>query len=791
VAQIVAALAGGGPHLFVTLSNILTWIRNWRPTRGHFFARLLDRIVSVFTPGELPPYLSETLALLNRLRFDVKTVALVETDEASGRLARGVDQATKALAVRLQDATMTTSGPGRVIFANPLGCKWREQGRPVSRLIPFHRGFCRALVPSFRRQQTLHEALSRNTLFLAWAKARHWEHTMFVSDEVATKLFESDLPWKLERFRQMAFAGRLQEVYSSWVMPYASPKTPDADRPMSCCPLEDQLLLIALLWVQMGKFEGAFDRCGAASLAYRLNDQGDEFLYQHWFRCHRRFVRKVKQALEKWGGGFHQEDIAKFFDNLHHDRLHERLLGYLEEVERIARQVWEAHVLRDCWNGARAGRGVLQGHAVSGLLSNVYLCPFDEEMCTVAGFRDRYFRYVDDMVWVYPEGQRPDRLPDSIPSCLSVRHGLSLNTEKGEGGTTEDYLRKVEDPGLHPLAERSHLVIRPVYRLGRQEFASFQKNKHDFCSRYSELLHHLGVFVSPWHLIRKFRRAGSLGERLRRLLGLGKRLSLPRLPEQADQGAMTEWAKKFQTDNQEWWESRDRLAKELLLFCEGPLAALESSTEPEQKRRLLRRVKFAAFRLGVFYHPQAPALFRILLGKPWVVHSHITARALRHYRAVEILREGLASRFSLVRAKCAQELGHLVDEGAKPGLWNMAEHAEMEIERLAATESLLRMGNYSEENREALLRCVQREKHPYVLKNLLLMFPLAEFANWAEVAEAAVRRCPHQVVVDSFVWAHSHPGENVLSLPDVEPPYTWKTRYPDFELYPLYFEASG
>jgi hypothetical protein len=629
-----------------------------------------------------------------------------------------------------------------------------------------------------------------NMLVLAWAKARHWEHTMFISDDVATKLFESDLPWKLERFREMGFARQLQQVYGSWAMPYGCPKSADSERPMSCCTLEDQMLLIALLWVQRHAFKGRFDRWGAVSLGYRLNDKADEFLYEHWFGCHRRFQRKVMQALEEYGGGFHQGDIAKFFDSLHQDKLFKRLLDHLEDEESIGREAWEQHVLRDCWNGKGQGRGMPQGHAVSGLLANVYLCPFDEDMCTQYGFRNRYFRYVDDMVWVYFAGQRPEHIPDSVASCLAAEHGLDFNMEKAESGTTEDFLCRVVDPELQALAGRTHAVIWPVYCLRRQEFASFQKHRHAFCWRYSERLRHLGVFITPWYLLRKLRSSGTLGDWLRRLFGLG-RLSLPQPPPQSDQVAGTAWVDEFRAKNLKWWEEKDRLARELVLLCAGSLTALEETTDPVQKRRWLRRVKFSAFRLGVFYHPEAPKWFRVLLTKPWVVHPHLTARALRHYRAVEILREGLSSTVSLVRAKCAQELGHLADVAAKPGIWNMAEHGGLEIERLAATESLIRMGGYTDGDRDAILRCVQSEKHPYVLKNFLLMLPLAQVSGWAAFAEEAVRRCPHQVVLDALVWAQSRPKENVLSLPDVEPPYTPATRYPDFELYPLYFDASG
>jgi hypothetical protein len=252
-----------------------------------------------------------------------------------------------------------------------------------------------------------------------------------------------------------------------------------------------------------------------------------------------------------------------------------------------------------------------------------------------------------------------------------------------------------------------------------------------------------------------------------------------------------EWARQFQRRNQKWCERRKRLAQDLLVFCGGPLIALDKATSADQKRLLLRRIKFATFRLSVFYHPEAIELFRTLLGKPWIVHPHITARALRHYRAGEILREGLSSPFTLVRAKCAQELGYFTDDSARPQLWRMVEHGQNHIERLAATEGLLRIGRFTGAEKVTLLRCVREERQPCVLKNLLLMLPQAKLPGWETAAEEALRRLPHQVVFDALAWAKAHQHGNVLALADVEPPYTRQTHYPDFELDTSYFDASG
>jgi hypothetical protein len=121
----------------------------------------------------------------------------------------------------------------------------------------------------------------------------------------------------------------------------------------------------------------------------------------------------------------------------------------------------------------------------------------------------------------------------------------------------------------------------------------------------------------------------------------------------------------------------------------------------------------------------------------------------------------------------------------------MAQGGRPELERLAATESLLRIGHFADEDREILLQLLRVEGHPYILKNLLLMLPLAGVSHWKEIAEEAVRRCPEQIMVDCLAWMGTHPDGQLLSLPDLEPPFTRRTRYPDFESYSSYIDTSG
>lgn len=206
------------------------------------------------------------------------------------------------------------------------------------------------------------------------------------------------------------------------------------------------------------------------------------------------------------------------------------------------------------------------------------------------------------------------------------------------------------------------------------------------------------------------------------------------------------------------------------------------SVGDDEKKHWSRHVKFATYRLTVFHHPEAPEIFTELLKSPWIISPRIAAiLGLRRYGETARPLEELHSPFALVRAKCAQELGHLLkDNSANPRLWKMAESGE-EIERLAVTEALLRINVYDDSDRKALLRRIEQEDHPYVLKNLILMLPHAQIPNWETYARCASARCTHQIVVDALTFVKSRPSDNLFSIPEVEPPFSKKTSYRDLE----------
>ena len=804
--EVQQALEGGGFHLLLVMSNILTWIRDWKPSWYARLTRMIPPLSRLLTHSKLPNYLDQTVDLLNSLEFDAKTVVSVETEGKKSKLLREVEFAIQTLAVQVLDSERYTSSQMKVTFDNPPRSKWHELGKPPY-TDTFNQGRCLSLVPSFRRQKLLHEVLllhedlSRDPLYLAWAKTRHWKSHNSISDEVEIKLFESDLEWKLWRFRQMAYSNTLQTEYNEYVIPYESPKSQDDTRCLSACRFEDEMLMLALTWVQKHDFERKFDlfepslfryygkvwvkpnKVCQISFANRISDQEDEFPYNYWLRAYQDFTGTVYWTLKRISNGEYQQlDIQRYYDGIRQDKLKSRLVEFLPDTEMRVRQMWEKHIERYCWSGTAPGRGIPQGHAISGLLSNVYLFPFDCAMWHDKGYWKGFFRYVDDMVGVY-NADSDIKPRDAVESLLeSEDYDLKIKEEKCTHGTAEDYFQRVFDDELRELAERTKDVSLPIYQLTTDGFKAFECDRWDFCLRYSKLLEMLGVFISPSYLLRKLHQQKRFVERAHRLLRREKQLDMPDFPSLEDNEELQKWAEYFRAQNADWCKEKELLADDLFKFCRKALEMYDNSDRDDEKKHWSRHVKFAMYRLTVFRHPEAPEIFAELLKSPWIISPRIAAiLGLRRYGETAKLLEGLRNDFPLVRAKCAQELGHLLkDNSANPRLWKMAESGE-EIERLAATEALLRINVYDDSDREALLRRIEQEDHPYVLKNLILMLPHAQIPNWETCARCASTRCPHQIVVDALSFVKSRPSDNLFSLAEVEPPFSKKTSYHDLQ----------
>ena len=140
-----------------------------------------------------------------------------------------------------------------------------------------------------------------------------------------------------------------------------------------------------------------------------------------------KFQRRVAMPTAPRSGWFLKTDVQNFYPSLRHDillgLLHKRI-GDGALIELMARflAVWGK------WSSS-PGLGIPLGSAVSSLLSNLYLDPFDHWIKDDLGFKC-YLRYADDMAFLHRDFWVVDKLLAEIHSFLAERLALILNERK-------------------------------------------------------------------------------------------------------------------------------------------------------------------------------------------------------------------------------------------------------------------------------------------------------------------------------------------------------------------------
>lgn len=160
----------------------------------------------------------------------------------------------------------------------------------------------------------------------------------------------------------------------------------------------------------------------------------------HGFRPGRSCHTAIKQAKEYLEEGYDwvvDLDLAKFFDEVHHDRLLSRLEQRIADRRVIAliRQMLRAKVVLPNGVVVANERGTPQGGPLSPLLSNIVLDELDWELERRG---HRFVRYADDCN-VYVRTQRAgQRVMDSLTAFIEKRLRLKVNAEKSKVAKPQD-----------------------------------------------------------------------------------------------------------------------------------------------------------------------------------------------------------------------------------------------------------------------------------------------------------------------------------------------------------------
>lgn len=154
----------------------------------------------------------------------------------------------------------------------------------------------------------------------------------------------------------------------------------------------------------------------------------------HGFRpgrsCHTA-VKQAKKYLEEGHDWVVDIDLAKFFDEVNHDRLLSRLEQRITDrrVLSLIRQMLRARVVLPDGVVVATERGTPQGGPLSPLLSNIVLDELDQQLSARG---HRFVRYADDCN-VYVKSERAgQRVMASLTSFIEKRLRLKVNAEKSK-----------------------------------------------------------------------------------------------------------------------------------------------------------------------------------------------------------------------------------------------------------------------------------------------------------------------------------------------------------------------
>ena len=160
----------------------------------------------------------------------------------------------------------------------------------------------------------------------------------------------------------------------------------------------------------------------------------------HGFRPDRSCHTAIKQAREYLKQGYDwvvDLDLAKFFDEVNHDRLVSRLEQRIADsrVVMLIRQTLRAKVVMPDGVAVATERGTPQGGPLSPLLSNIVLDELDWELDRRG---HRFVRYADDCN-IYVRTQRAgQRVMASLTAFIEKRLRLRLNAEKSKVAKPQD-----------------------------------------------------------------------------------------------------------------------------------------------------------------------------------------------------------------------------------------------------------------------------------------------------------------------------------------------------------------
>lgn len=546
---------------------------------------------------------------------------------------------------------------------NPVDSYWNDNGFTGRRLDPFYVDVSSIENANLQKDTQWKKVIDADNIERAWSRVRRQMLREDLVDEVEIRLFERNLGVNLARLREVLVSYAHELLPVGQLLGYNIPKNEQRSRPRDLSRIEEEILSVAIIQ-QLGQ---RFSALRGESYAYRLSrNRFAEYLYQPYWVLYKEFINDARGATTQYPQAcVLRTDIKSFYTQIIQDRLVE-----LAESEMFLdrRVKWLLYLLISKEiNAGEIGHGLVQGGIGSGFYANVYLTPIDEIFGKTNEWNVKYFRYVDDIIFIIPN---PDDLEEVERVFNTELQELKIEqnpTKRKVFHNAQDFLNATEveanNEVLEQLSKKADTVLSVLWIAD----TVFQKHFQDHFDESSELWWHqveryrgclteLGIYITPDDLSRKIFRYLYNDDRRQKDWPTEFEIVFPSLPPDNSIAANLEWSHEFRELNPAWAELYVQLRSELIQLFKQAVDDLENSLDPEQERLLQQHVRFAAGKLGYLGFAEIiEELSSVLCNRSWVLSKHL-------YLLEQIARQGFYSKLALLLNCYDDPAAHTMNE---------------------------------------------------------------------------------------------------------------------------------
>lgn len=321
------------------------------------------------------------------------------------------------------------------------------------------------------------QLLTKDTITRGWHLARADARQDFAEDLYSTDAYAQNLSAQVEETINRIRTGTYQPAP---LFRIEVPKGPLGFRPGSVIPIQDRVLLSAIVLLIAGEID---KKLPESTFSWRLKDpipkRGPIFdnsditdlpflkkktirqevdPFAGWYMLWPEFDRQTRLIFQQEGYRFlATSDIAGYFENIQLPILRDQLLTHIPrepELVNLLCQILETWADRTA-DGRLHHRGIPQGNFVSSFLGNVFLLPLDNTFTEFCKTTDsRYFRYMDDVRIFTKRNEDARRAIFIMARRLRELH-LNVQTAKTKiyDETRKEITQELIDPRTDALSE--------------------------------------------------------------------------------------------------------------------------------------------------------------------------------------------------------------------------------------------------------------------------------------------------------------------------------------------------